>query len=113
MPRRLVVGLSVLIQMASFRLISRHIPDMPSLFDRCKRFWKTAKELKVSLVENNDPFLKQLSDTKDYKKRVELAEESFKKLGEGSSRTIFKMDDNNILKVAHNEKGEAQNLAES
>lgn len=85
---------------------------MTSLFDRCKKFWKTATELKVSLVENDDPFLKQLSELKDYDDRMDLAKKKFELLGEGSARAAFKISDDLILKVAMNDKGIAQNKVE-
>ena len=66
----------------------------------------------VSVVDNSEPLLKQLSDIKEFDDRIKFAEEHFKKLGEGSSRTAFQIDDSLILKVAHNEKGIAQNLVE-
>jgi hypothetical protein len=68
--------------------------------------------VKTSLVENNDPVLKRLSDIKSYDDRVKFLEGMFEKLGEGSSRVVFKMDDKNIIKCAINERGIAQNLAE-
>jgi len=81
---------------------------MNKLFEKCKLFMKRATELKVSLVENSDPILKQLSELKDFDDRVELAEKHWEKLGEGSSRTVFKISDDLIIKIAHNEKGLAQ-----
>jgi hypothetical protein len=64
------------------------------------------------IVKNNDEILKEISSLKDFDDRIELAEENFDKLGEGSSRTIFQISDSLVLKIAHNEKGLAQNEAE-
>jgi hypothetical protein len=64
------------------------------------------------IVKNNDEILKEISSLKDFDDRVELAEESFDKLGEGSSRTIFQISDSLVLKIAHSDKGLAQNSAE-
>jgi hypothetical protein len=85
------------------------------LFNRCKEFEKIAGELSVSKIskeENSDPVLKELSNLKEFKDRVKLAEKHYKKLGKGSSRTVFQMDDKCILKVAHSDKGIQQNLVE-
>lgn len=87
--------------------------DMYKLFEKCKEFFKAATELKVSLVENNDQFLKQLSDLKEFDDRVKLAKEKFELLGEGSARAAFKISDDLILKVAINEKGLAQDKVEA
>lgn len=79
---------------------------------------KTAEEFealsqgKAKIVKNNDEILKEISSLKDFEDRVELADENFDKLGEGSSRTIFQISDSLVLKVAHNDKGLAQNEAE-
>jgi len=89
--------------------------DIKFLQDHCSKYCKLAFEHlpATSLVENRDPILKQLSELKSFEDRVKLAEEHFKKLGEGSARTVFKISDELILKVAHNEKGQSQNLTEA
>jgi hypothetical protein len=66
----------------------------------------------LSVVENSDPILKEISSKKSFDDRVAVAEEHYEKLGEGSARTIFKVSDKLVLKVAHNDKGIVQNLAE-
>jgi hypothetical protein len=81
---------------------------MNKLFEKCREFLKQATELKVSLVENNDPILKQLSELKDFDDRVELAEEHWEKLGTGSARAVFKISDDLIIKIAINKKGVSQ-----
>jgi hypothetical protein len=74
--------------------------------------FKKLSESKVSIIKNNDDILKEISDTKNFKKRVEIAEENFDKLGEGSSRTIFQISKSLVLKVGHSDAGIAQNKAE-
>lgn len=80
----------------------------------CDQFWKFAEisVSKVSIVENDEPILKKISDLKSFDDRIALAEKHFEKLGEGSSRTVFKLSNELVLKVAHNDKGIAQNFAE-
>lgn len=47
-----------------------------------------------------------------FKKRVHYAKEELPKIAAGSSRTVFKIDDEKVLKLAHNMKGIAQNETE-
>lgn len=79
-----------------------------NLLERCAEFEKLA----ISVQENTDPVLKQLSDFQKFDERVEFAKKKWEKLGEGSSRTVFKINDHLIIKIAHNEKGLAQNYNE-
>jgi hypothetical protein len=79
-----------------------------SLLKRCDEFEKRVK-FAVSVIENTDPVLKQLSDLEDFDDRIKFAEKKWEKLGEGSSRTVFKINDFLIIKIAHNKKGIAQN----
>lgn len=48
-----------------------------------------------------------------FKKRVEYAKEKLGKLGTGSARIVFEIDDDMVLKLARNKKGLAQNDLES
>lgn len=84
---------------------------MEHLFKLAEDFAELAGS-KGRIVENNDEILKEISSLKDFDKRVELAEENFEKLGEGSSRTIFQISDSLVLKVAHKEAGIQQNSEE-
>lgn len=47
-----------------------------------------------------------------YKKRIEYATEHLHRLSSGSSRIVFKIDDEKVLKLAYNRKGLAQNETE-
>ena len=68
----------------------------------------------VEGVRSNEEMLKEIFDLPNFEDRVEKASKNkdWKKLGEGSSRTIFQISDSLILKIAHNEAGIAQNEAE-
>lgn len=88
-----------------------------NLYKQCTDFEKLTSSSNnvvesVSLVKNDDPILKQLSDIKNFDDRVEFAKKHFEFLGEGSSRTVFKINDDLIIKVAHNDKGISQNKVE-
>jgi mRNA-degrading endonuclease RelE of RelBE toxin-antitoxin system len=48
-----------------------------------------------------------------YAKKIKYAEDHLTRLASGSSRVVFKIDDEKVLKVAKNEKGIAQNTVES
>lgn len=84
------------------------------LYKFCSEFERLAELTlsNLSVVENSNPILKEISDKKSFDDRVAIAEEHFEKLGEGSARTIFKVSDKLVLKIAHNDKGIVQNLAE-
>jgi hypothetical protein len=74
---------------------------------------KFASDVKMSLVENSDPFLKRLSDCgDDFDKMNEMADKEFEKLGEGSSRAAYRLSEDLIIKIAINVRGLAQNLQE-
>lgn len=66
----------------------------------------------INLAKNSDPVLREISDAKSYDDRIAIAEKNYEKLGEGSSRTVFKVSNDLVLKVAHDPKGIAQNLVE-
>jgi len=68
---------------------------------------------KVSVVENTDPILKEISDAKSFDDRVCIAEKHWEKLGEGSARTVFKVSDKLTIKIAINDAGIAQNFSEA
>lgn len=69
---------------------------------------------KISVVENTDPVLKELSEIKDFDERVEFAkEQDWELLGEGSARIVFQMDEKRIIKVALGDAGLAQNITEA
>lgn len=48
-----------------------------------------------------------------FKKKLEYANIHLEKMASGSARTIFKIDDDKVLKVAKNKKGVAQNEVET
>jgi hypothetical protein len=47
-----------------------------------------------------------------FNKRVQYAKERLGKLGQGSARIVFSIDDNTVIKIARNAKGLAQNEVE-
>lgn len=57
--------------------------------------------------------LGDLLELPSFTQRILYATNTLQKLGSGSSRTVFAIDDNTVLKVAKNKKGLAQNQAES
>lgn len=75
-------------------------------------FLKLAGDPKISVVENTNPVLKELSEIKDFDDRIEFAKEHWKLLGEGSARAAFDVNEKLVLKVAINEKGISQNHIE-
>lgn len=57
--------------------------------------------------------METLKSLPSYEKRLQYAESHLEKLASGSARTVFKIDEEKVLKVAKNKKGLAQNQAES
>jgi hypothetical protein len=87
-------------------------------FEKLATFFRECSECEsevsnIEVVKNRDPLLKQLSDLKSYDERVDLAKEHFEHLGTGSSRSIFRISEELILKVAINDKGLAQVITEA
>lgn len=66
------------------------------------------------LKEEVEPFdLEYMSSLKTYNHRLIYCRTKLKKLGVGSSREVFEIDSNWVIKVAKNDKGLAQNNVES
>ena len=57
--------------------------------------------------------METLKSIPSYKKRLEYVESMLTKIASGSARTVYKVDEEKVLKVAKNKKGLAQNQAES
>lgn len=57
--------------------------------------------------------LKKLSEFETFTDRVDYAEDKMEHLSSGSSRVIYVMPDDTVLKLAKNERGVAQNIAEA
>ena len=88
--------------------------QVQGIIKACSTFYSLANisVSKLSVVQNKYPILHDISEMKSFDDRVALAEKSFEKLGEGSSRTIFRMNEGLVLKVAHSDRGIVQNEAE-
>lgn len=56
--------------------------------------------------------IEKFKNISSFKARLQYAEEYLQKLASGSSRRVFKVDDETVLKVAMNSRGLAQNEAE-
>lgn len=70
--------------------------------------------LSVYLKENEEKFsLEALDSFPSLAKKVQYAKSKLKKLGEGSSRIVFDLNDGYVLKLAKNIKGQEQNSIEN
>jgi len=74
---------------------------------------------KIDIVENmlgeNYPASFDKEEFKNLtfiKKRLEYCDTHLKRISSGSSRTVYRIDDQKVLKLAHNKKGLAQNEVE-
>ena len=56
--------------------------------------------------------LENFKSLPSFKARVDYCKEHLEPISSGSSRYVFKVDDDKVLKVAKNKKGIAQNMAE-
>lgn len=56
--------------------------------------------------------MEEFKSLKSFAKRLEYCKSRLPRLGAGSSRVVFRVDDDKVLKLAKNRKGIAQNLAE-
>jgi len=67
----------------------------------------------ILLLENEEKFdTKVLDSLSSFSKKIQYAKKFLKKLGEGSSRIVFDLEDGYVLKLAKNEKGLEQNLTD-
>jgi hypothetical protein len=71
-------------------------------------------KMDVSEEYPKDFDLNQFKSIRSFRGKVRYAREKLgKPLGSGSSRIVFKVDDNKVLKLAKNHKGQSQNYVES
>jgi hypothetical protein len=68
---------------------------------------------KFAAASNLNNLLKQLSSLETFKDRTTFAEKHFEHLSSGSSRIIYLTEDHQVLKLAKNERGIAQNKVEA
>jgi hypothetical protein len=87
-----------------------------NIFSLAESFSKLASSKKEKIpprTNNINEILKNLQKLETFQARMDYAEKNLKHLSSGSSRVVFDLQNNNILKLASNEKGLAQNEAES
>ena len=76
----------------------------------------TSKQAKLITEEisNYNSFVKELESIRYFKRRYQYCLEHFgKPIGKGSSRAVFKVDNEKVIKLAYNSKGIAQNQVEN
>lgn len=79
-------------------------------------FYSLAVSTKEKLPENSKDLktiLKNLKELESYQSRKKYAEKNLKHLSSGSSRIVYLTSNDTIVKLAKNDKGIAQNKAES
>lgn len=80
-----------------------------------KRIYITEEQFKTIVKEMAYPSnfnMEELESLPSYAARVKYCQQRLQKIGSGSSRIVFAVDDEKVLKVAKNKKGIAQNLEE-
>lgn len=73
---------------------------------------------KIDLLPINEDYpqsfnLEQFKQLQSFKQRVAYCDQNLEKLGSGSSRIVYKVDDKMVMKLAKNAKGLAQNEVEA
>lgn len=80
-----------------------------------KRIYITEEQLKSIVKEMAYPVsfsMEQMLSLPSYTARVRYCQQHLQKIGAGSSRVVFAVDNEKVLKVAKNKKGIAQNQEE-
>ena len=88
---------------------------LDKLLTRINRFFKLATESEELPADSKDleTVLKNLSKLETFKARIDYAEKNLEHLSSGSSRVVYVTHDKEVLKLAKNERGIAQNKVES
>lgn len=84
--------------------------DIERIFLLTNLFY-TAATIKTASKDN--AILKELSELETFKDRIELAGKELEHRSSGSSRIVYEFGSDQVLKLAKNEKGLAQNKAEA
>lgn len=77
---------------------------------------KIKKMLREGLLDEDYPTSFNMDEFKSltsFNKRIKYCEQHLTRLGSGSSRIVYKIDDDKVLKLAKNKKGLAQNEVEA
>lgn len=74
---------------------------------------ETSKEKVPPKTKDKEELLLNLTQLKTFKARIEYAEKNLERISSGSSRIVFYLNDQYVLKLASNEKGIMQNAAEA
>lgn len=81
-----------------------------------KKIYITEAQLRAIMNEMAYPVTFNMDDMlalRSYSARLRYCNERLRKIGQGSSRVVYAVDNEKVLKVAKNQKGIAQNNAES
>ena len=75
---------------------------------------KLLKEFKQEIIEDYPTSfdMDYFKELKSFKERIQYCQTHLKRLSSGSSRIVYQIDDEKVLKLAKNQKGLAQNEAE-
>ena len=57
-------------------------------------------------------FLKELNNINSFANRIKYADNNLTRIGGGSGRIVYELNDTKVLKLAKNQKGVAQNNVE-
>lgn len=81
-----------------------------------KQLRKTIREFVEEFLSEEYPTnfsFEEFDNIKSYNGKLKYANERLEKLGSGSARVVYKVDNEKVLKIAKNKKGIAQNSVEA
>ena len=81
-----------------------------------KNFRQIIREFVEEVLSEDYPSnfnFEEFNSIKSYNGKLKYANERLQKLGSGSARVVYKVDDEKVLKIAKNKKGIAQNSVEA
>lgn len=85
-----------------------------AIFAQNAKKWHYKKKKKVNEAANNSFSLSDLDKCGTFKEMIEYCQEHVgEESGMGSSRIVFQLDDEKVIKIAYNVKGLAQNKEEA
>lgn len=98
-------------------------PNAEWVLNEIDNFFETGEKLIGEGVENNDSILKEMAypvsfnmeefkTLKSFNQRIKYCSARLPRIGAGSSRIVFQIDNEKCLKLAKNQRGIAQNEAE-
>lgn len=96
----------------NIQVVKENLKLDPNYYSKLKSRSKTLSE--TPLDPNSGDFdIHQLDSMSSFRQRINYCTQYLEKIGQGSSRIVFKLNDKTVLKLAKNQKGIEQNSFEA